>query len=172
MSELQPGAVAPSFTLTDLEGDERWLDEIGGDDLLLLVFYHRGGETCQFAMPFVGAMARAIKSPRARIWGVSRDHEDETMLFATAKGLDSMTILLDEPPYKVSEAYGVTTVPTLFLIDGKHTIVKTCAGFSKEDFIEIAAKLARRADVEIPDIFEGAGDIPATKPGGSLSSGG
>jgi peroxiredoxin len=164
MAALEPGARAPSFELTDLDGNQRSLERIGRDDLLLVVFYHRACPTCQFAMPFVGAMARAIKSPQVQIWGVSQDDEDESAAFAQDKGL-AMPILIDSPPFRVSDAYGLTNVPTLFLVDGSGRVVKNCVGFSKADFLEIAAALAKHAGTKMPGIFAGRDDVPAMKPG-------
>lgn len=164
MAALESGAKAPSFELTDLDGKRRSLKQIGGDDLLLLVFYHRACPTCQFSMPFVGAMAQAIKSPHAQIWGVSQDEEDESAAFAQDKGL-AMPIMIDPAPFRVSDAYGLTNVPTLFLIDGSGKVVMNCVGFSKADFIEIAAALAKRAGTKTPDLFAGRDDVPAMKPG-------
>ena len=164
MAALEPGAKAPSFELTDLDGKSRSLKQIGRGDMALLVFYHRACPTCQFAMPFVGAMARAIKSPHAQIWGVSQDEDDESAAFAQDKGL-AMPILIDPAPFRVSDAYGLTNVPTLFLIDGSGKIVMNCVGFAKADFSEIAAALAKRAGTKTPDLFAGRDDIAAMKPG-------
>ncbi len=115
-------------------------------------------------MPFIGAIARAIKSPRARVWGVSEDPEGESRAFARATGLE-MPILIDAPPCAVSASYGLTNVPTLFLIGGGHKIIKNCVGFSKADFLEFAATLAQKAEVAVPDIFAGRDDIPELRPG-------
>lgn len=164
MAALESGAKAPSFELEDLHGKRRSLGQIARGDLALLVFYHRACPTCQFSMPFVGAMARAIKSPHAQIWGVSQDEEDESASFARDKVL-AMPILIDPAPFHVSDAYGLTNVPTLFLVDGSGRIVKNCVGFSKADFSEIAAAMAKRAGTKTPDLFAGRDDVPAMKPG-------
>lgn len=164
MSALEPGAIAPDFKLIDLDGKRHSLAEIGRDDLLLLAFYHGECPTCQFAMPAIGAMARKAKSPRVKVWGVSEDPEDESAAFAAEMDL-RMPILIDAEPYRVSAAYGLSNVPTLFLIDGKHRIVKQCAGFSKADFLAIAATLVKEAHGRAPDIFRGYREVPAMRPG-------
>ncbi len=165
MAALEPGALAPDFELDDLDGNRRSLEELSAGDLLLLAFYHRACPTCQFAAPAIGAIARAVAGPHAKVWGISEDPEDESAQFAEEKGL-RMPILIDEAPYRVSEAYGLTNVPTLFLIDGRRRILKTCVGFSKADFLDIAARLADKAGLKrAPDIFAGYGEVPALKPG-------
>jgi peroxiredoxin len=164
MAALERGSIAPSFQLPDLDGKSRSLAETRDGDLLLLAFYHSGCPTSHFAMPFIGAIARAIKSPRAKVWGISEDPEGESLAFARELGLE-MPILSDAPPCAVSASYGLTNVPTLFLIDGGHRIIKNCVGFSKADFLEFAATLARKAGVMAPDIFDGRDDIPELRPG-------
>jgi peroxiredoxin len=163
MSALAAGKKAPAFKLKDLEGRSHSPD-LRDRDLALLVFYHRECPVCQFSAPFIARIADTIKSPQIKIWGISQDPEDESEVFANEKGL-RMPILVDEPPYPVSNAYEITNVPTLFVIDGKHTIIKNCVGFSKADFSEIARMLADRAGVEPPDLFTGRSDVPALKPG-------
>lgn len=165
MAALEPGALAPSFELEDLDGRRRSLRELAAGDLLLLVFYHRACPTCQFSAPAIGAIARIAAGSAVKAWGISQDPEDESAQFAADKGL-TMPILIDQPPYKVSAAYGLTNVPTLFVIDGRRRIVKTCVGFAKADFLEIASLLARHRGAEpVPDIFTGYRDVPAIKPG-------
>ena len=163
MAALEPGCDAPAFRLEGLDGEVHSLDDLAPGDLLLLVFYHGACPTCQFAMPFIGNLTRGLASSRAKVWGISQDEKDETLRFAGDKGL-KMPLMVDAPPYPVSQAYGMTNVPTLFLIDHQKRIVATCVGFSKADFLGIAQSLARNAGLDIPDIFSGA-EVPALRPG-------
>jgi peroxiredoxin len=165
MAALEPGALAPAFELDDIDGKRHSLGELPTGDLLLLAFYHRACPTCQFSAPAIGAIARAAASPTVKAWGISQDPEDESAQFAAEKGL-AMPILVDEAPYRVSAAYGLTNVPTLFVIDGRRRIAKTCVGFSKADFLDLAALLAKHAALKNPpDIFAGYREVPAFKPG-------
>jgi len=162
VAALEPASKAPDFELRDLDDRERSLSEISDQDLLLLAFYHSACPTCRFAMPFVANMANLLQTPAVKIWGISQDPEDESASFARELDLKA-TVLIDEDPFRVSAAYGLTNVPTLFLIsDGE--IIKTCVGFSREDFDEIAAALAKKSARPVPDIY-GANDIPALRPG-------
>ena len=116
MPALEKGSLAPSFQLEDLDENIHPLDELKKGMLLVLVFYHSGCPTCQLAMPFIGNLARAMKSTNVLIWGVSQDDVDESLRFAQVKGLEHAGDG-DAEPYPVSQAYGLTNVPTLFLID-------------------------------------------------------
>jgi len=164
MAALGKGAQAPSFTLTDIDGNTRPLSELGADDLLILVFYHRACATCRLIAPLLGHMSRTLQSQHAKIWGISQDPDDESAAFALDHAF-KMPILIDEPPYAVSEAYGLTTVPTLFLIDGSRTIVRSCVGFSKSDFTDFAAALTQKARVPAPNLFTNYPDLPEIRPG-------
>jgi len=159
MPALEIGSTAPSFTLQDLDEKTRSLKDLPDGALLLLVFYHSGCPTCQLSMPFVGNLARTVKSGRVMIWGVSQDEEDESQRFAQVKGLE-MPVLVDPEPYKVSQEYGLTNVPTLFLIDSRRRIIDQCVGFAKVDFSRIADTVAGHAGVAPPDIYSGQ-QVPA-----------
>ena len=159
MPALEIGSTAPSFTLQDLDEKARSLNDLAEGGLLLLVFYHSGCPTCQLSMPFVGNLARAVKSERVTVWGVSQDDDDESQRFAQVKGLE-MPVLIDPEPYPVSQAYGLTNVPTLFLIDFRRRIIDQCVGFAKVDFTRIADTVAGHAGIPTPDIYGGQ-QVPA-----------
>jgi peroxiredoxin len=159
MAALEKGADAPPFKLEDLEGQAHSIDELQPGDLLLAVFYHSECPTCQLSMPFIGNLARGVRSPRVKLWGVSQDDAKTTLKFARDKALE-MPILVDADPYPVSQAYGLTNVPTLFLIDSGRRVIDQCVGFSKADFVRIAETLAGHAGAAPLDIFAGR-EVPA-----------
>src|SRR5579875_758370 len=159
MAALEPGAIAPPFRVEDLDGTVRSLEDLREGDLLLLFFYHSECPTCRMAVPFLGNLARAARSERMKIWGVSQDDRDGTVKFAAASGLE-MPILIDTDPYPLSQAYGLTNVPTLFLIDSTRTVLDQCVGFSRDDFVRIARVVAKQAGSPVPDIFGGK-EVPA-----------
>jgi peroxiredoxin len=164
MAALGKGARAPAFTLTDIDGETRSFSELGAGDLLLLIFYHRACATCRLIAPLIGHMSRTLQSKHAKVWGISHDPEEESDAFALDHGF-KMPVMIDEPPFAVSEAYGLTNVPTLFLIDGSRRIIKSCVGFSKSDFIEIAAALAQKSGIPAPDLFADYNNLPEFRPG-------
>ena len=159
MAALEIGTAAPPFRLEDLDGKTHSLDDISKGEQLLLVFYHSECPTCGLSMPFIGNLARGVRSDRIKIWGVSQDASNETVKFARAKGLE-MPIHIDADPYPVSQAYGLTNVPTLFLIDSGGTILDQCVGFTRDDFIRLARAVAKQGGVAAPDIFAGQ-EVPA-----------
>lgn len=159
MGALEIGTAAPPFSLEDLDGKTHSLADIRKGEQLLLVFYHSECPTCGLSMPFIGNLARDVRSDRMKIWGVSQDARNETVKFARLKGLE-MPLHIDADPYPVSQAYGLTNVPTLFLIDAGGTIIDQCVGFTKDDFIRLAQAVAKHAGVAAHDIFAGQ-QVPA-----------
>lgn len=159
MPALEIGTVAPPFHLEDRDGNKHSLDQLRQGNLLLLFFYHSECPTCRLSVPFIGNLARSVASDRMKIWGVSQDDSKATAKFAQLSGLE-MPILIDADPYPVSQAYGLTNVPTLFLIDSARTIVDQCVGFTKDDFVRIARAAASQAGTPAPDIFGGK-EVPA-----------
>jgi peroxiredoxin len=159
MAALEIGTVAPPFRLEDLEGKTHSLDELRKGDLLLLVFYHSECPTCGLSMPFIGNLDRGVRSERVKIWGISQDGTKETVKFAEIKGLE-MPIHIDADPYPVSQAYGLTNVPTLFLIDSRQTILDQRVGFTRDDFVRLARVVAKHAGLPAPDIYAGQ-EVPS-----------
>ncbi len=159
MPALEIGTVAPPFRLADLDGNQHSLEDLRQGDLLLLFFYHSECPTCRLSVPFIGNLARAVPSDRMKIWGVSQDDSRTTVKFAEFSSLET-PILIDADPYPVSQAYGLTNVPTLFVIDSTRTILDQCVGFTKDDFVRIARAAASQAGTPAPDIFGGK-EVPA-----------
>ena len=73
--------------------------------------------------------------------------------------------MTDEKDYPVSNAYGLTHVPTIFLVDTGGKVKVSCMGFGKKDLETIAAQLAERRKMPRTPLFKPDEVIPANKPG-------
>jgi hypothetical protein len=71
----------------------------------------------------------------------------------------------DEKNYPVSNAYGLTSVPTIFLIDSNGTVKVSCMGFVKADLETIAKELAGRREIAPAALFKLDEKVPALQPG-------
>ena len=131
---LQAGDRAPSLPL--LEG-------VRGGSPTLLAFFKVSCPVCQFTFPF---LERLAKSGSMRVFGVSQDDAKATDRFAKEFGV-TFPMLLDEQSagYAASNAFGVSTVPTLFLVDADGVVAFSGEGFVKRDL----ADLGRRAGIEV-----------------------
>ncbi|MCI0403428.1 MAG: TlpA family protein disulfide reductase [Acidobacteria bacterium] len=161
---LDPGAAAAPFTLSDAEGKSYSLPEALKQGPVLLAFFKVSCPTCQFTLPFLERLHQAIKgSGAARLWGVSQNDAGQTRAFAEEYGL-SFPMLLDDAGYPVSNGYGLTNVPTLFLIEPNGAIRISSIGFSRKDIEDIAAEFGKRTSLPI-SVFQPGERIPDSKAG-------
>lgn len=149
MSPLRPGDDAPPIAGVRVD-----------DEPLGLFFYKVTCPTCQLAAPVMGAFERAFPGT---VVGIGQDPEPELARFTEAFDLGIGSIA-DEPPYDVSDAYAIVSVPTLYLVaDGE--IADVVGAWDRSGFNRVAASLAERLGVE-PVVVSTADDgRPDFKPG-------
>lgn len=151
----QPGDPAPTFRLDDIAtGDlvtNPWQD---GDGPVALAFFKVTCPVCQMAAPMVQALADA----GVRVTAIGEDPAPALKTFAERNGQRVQTV--SEPaPYRVSDAYGVRTVPTVFLVGQDGVILETAQGWDREGWNAIAT-----AAGAAPISHEGDG-LPVFRPG-------
>jgi peroxiredoxin len=137
-AQVAVGAKAPPFRLTAPDGSAINLDEILARGPALLAFFKISCPVCQLAAPYLEKLSanRAIQ-----VIGISQDDASSTRGFANRFRLTFPTLLdLSEQEYPASNAYSITSVPSLFLIEPDGTVSRAFAGFSKRDFEEIGAR--------------------------------
>ena len=103
MEPIPPGAEAPPIPGFDHDGAPR-----------AVVFYKVTCPTCQTAAP---AIERLFAGAPERFVAVGQDPPDRLEAFGREMGT-TFPAVADAPPYPLSDAYGVRTVPTLFVLDG------------------------------------------------------
>ncbi len=150
------GSPAPPFRLEALDGKSYSLAELAEHSPAALVFFKVSCPVCQFTLPFLERMAA---SSSLRVVAISQDDAKATRAFRDRYGITFLT-LLDSAAggYAVSNAYGISSVPTLFLIEPGPVVALAGSGFSKADLEE----LGRRAG--IPPFRPGE-SVPVHKPG-------
>src|SRR5437868_3049963 len=116
MPALPAGKAAPEVSLPDIHGQQFSLHAALEKGPVVLAFFKVTCPVCQYAMPFVERMYRALKG-KAQIVAVSQHPKKETDLFLREYAI-TMPVLLDDPGhYPASNAYHLTNVPTIFLIE-------------------------------------------------------
>ncbi len=75
------------------------------------------------------------------IVGISQNDQRETDAFLKEYGVTFPTLIEDPNGYAVSNAYGLTNVPSLFLIGQDGQIEVSSVGWVKQDVEEINRKL-------------------------------
>ena len=161
---LKAGEEAPSLNLPGTDGREHSLEQALASGPVLLAFFKVGCPTCQYAFPFIDRLHRQFHEHGAAVWGISQDDADSSRAFAGQYGV-SFPVLIDAKPYPVSDLYGVSFTPTLFLVEGDRKIGLTGDGFSKRDLLDAQAKLARQFSVTPSGLFSPDERVPEFKPG-------
>lgn len=164
MEALTAGTQAPAFTLPDTHGEQRSLADALKKGPVLLAFFKVSCPVCQFAFPFLERLQQGIKDRAdVQLWGVAQDDADDAEQFAREYGC-TFPILTDVDPYPVSNAYGLTTVPTLFLVQPDGQIELSSVGFVKSEIEAAAAELTRRTGAPLP-VFKPTDNVPEFKSG-------
>ncbi|SRR5579884_4219824 len=134
---LSPGDPAPEVFLTSLEGERQPLSQIRDGLPLLLVIYKSSCPVCQLTLPFLDRIAKGS----LRVVAVSQDDERETERFREKFHL-TLPIMLDRASdrYPASNAFGITHVPSLFLIEPDGTLSMAMSGFSKLDIEQLGER--------------------------------
>jgi len=164
MGALTPGTMAPVILLKDSDGRSVSLAESLKNRPVLAVFFKVSCPTCQFTFPFLERLYEMYGGPTFAFLGVSQDGPGDTREFMREFGI-KFPVLIDERGYPASNQYGLTHVPTLFLIapDGKIKI--SAVGFSKADLQDIAAQAARATGTAAGPLFKPGEVVPDYKPG-------
>ncbi len=96
--------------------------------------------------------------------GISQDHARATKEFADEYGV-SFPMALDPEGYPASNAYGLTNVPTSFLIDTEGSVKIASMGFNRKDLEAVAAELSERRKIPLSALFRPDESVPANRPG-------
>jgi peroxiredoxin len=127
-------------------------------------FFKISCPVCQFTFPFLERLYQRYRGHNVTILGISQDDARSTKQFASEYGL-TFPLLTDADGYAVSNAYGLTNVPTIFLIDTDGKVKVSSMGFDKKDLESIAGELAENRKLALAPLFRPDEIIPANKPG-------
>jgi peroxiredoxin len=148
---LAVGDRAPDFRLARLDRGETALRDIIAGGPALLVFFKISCPVCQMTLPYLD---RIYASGRLPIYGISQNDAGDTRDFNRAFRISFPTLLDPEDEFPASNAFGITNVPTLFLVETDGTISQAVSGWSKQDIQSLAAKAGVnpfRQDDHVPE---------------------
>jgi peroxiredoxin len=128
---LSEGSRAPAFKLARVGGGETSLEELISRGQAVVALFKSACPICQFTFPYLERIHAAGTLP---IYGVSQDDAEDTREFSRRLGI-TFPMLLDteESGYPVSNAFGISHVPTMFVIEPGGTIGRVIEGWSKRD---------------------------------------
>lgn len=152
---LEAGSRAPGFQLARLDGGEAALGDLLRDGPVLLAFFKVTCPVCQMAFPYLERLSAA----GYRVFGISQNDPADTREFNREFGVTFPTLLDSEDNnFPASNAYGLSSVPTLFLIDREGNVQRVIEGWNRRDM----EWLAERAGTPL---FTADDRVPLMKPG-------
>lgn len=153
MSALTAGVPAPNFTLSTVDGHSISLHEALKKGPVFLAFFKVSCPVCQYAFPFFERMYQANRGGHASFLGISQDNARDTRAFLKQFGV-TFPVALDDPAnYAVSNAYGLTNVPTLFYIESGGEIEVSSVSWAKTEVEEVNQKLAAHRHQPAPTLW-------------------
>jgi peroxiredoxin len=154
MPALTAGKTAPDFDLTTLDGKPFQLREALARGPVVLAFFKVSCPTCQYAFPLYERLFKAYQNLNVTLIGVSQNDSKDTAAFAKEFGVTFPILLDDTKKYPVSNAYGLTNVPTLFWIAPDGEIEVSSVGWSKPDFETINRKMGEAANTAPAPLYK------------------
>jgi len=153
---LDSGSRAPAFRLSRLEAGEVTLAELISPGRVLLAFFKVTCPVCQMTVPF---LERLHASGGIAICGISQNDAADTREFNTYFGATYTTLLDSEDEgFTVSNLYGISSVPTMFLVEPDGVVSRVIEGWNRKDMEALAAD-ARMT------LFRPEDNVPAWKAG-------
>jgi peroxiredoxin len=153
---LSPGDLAPGFELAHLEGGAVTLAELLPAGPIVLAFYKVTCPVCQLTFPFLERIHAGAVLP---IYAISQNDSADTRDFNAEFGLTLPTLLdTEESGFPVSNIYGISHVPTMFLIglDGK--VERVIEGWNREEIEMLGESVGVR-------VIQPGDNVPAWKSG-------
>ncbi len=155
---LEAGARAPVFDLADLGGTRQTLAGILARGPALVAFFKVSCPVCQYTLPFLERLHQGGKPGALQMIAISQDKAGATEQFNRDYGITFTTLLDDTDRYPVSNAFAITNVPSLFLIETDGSISASESGFSKRILETAGARAGASA-------FKRGESVPESRPG-------
>jgi peroxiredoxin len=159
MAALEPGKQAPEFSLNTLDSKKFSLRDALERGPVILAFFKVSCPTCQYTLPFLERLYKAYGDKNASLVGVSQNDKRDTAAFAKEYGITFPMLLDDTEKYPVSNAYGLTNVPTIFWIAPDGEVEITSVGWVRSEFEQINRKIAELAQVAQAPVFRAGEDV-------------
>jgi len=163
MAALPAGTKAPDITLPVVlnikHNAEFSLQTALQQGPVLAAFFKISCPVCQYALPFLERIHQAHGDQKVTIVGISQDSQRDTAAFLEQYAVSFPTLLDDPHGYSVSNAYGLTNVPTIFWIAQDGEIEVSSVGWLKADFAEINRRMAEVGKLAPAVVFQPGEDV-------------
>jgi peroxiredoxin len=159
MAALPAGTKAPDFSLPAPDGSKFSLQGALAQGPVLVAFFKVSCPVCQYTFPYLERLYQAHGGKKITIVGISQDNQQNTAAFLKEYGVTFPTLLDDADGYAVSNSYGLTNVPSLFLIGQDGEIEISSVGWVKQDVEDIHRKLGAAQQIQLAEIFKPGEDV-------------
>jgi peroxiredoxin len=154
MAALTAGTQAPHFELPTMDGSKFSLQDALSRGPVLAVFFKISCPVCQYALPYFQRIHKAYGGKNFSIVGISQNEKRDTAEFMKRYGITFPVLLDNTKAFPVSNAYGLTNVPTTFWISGGGTIEISSVGWARQEFEEMVRKAASAGGSPPAPIFQ------------------
>jgi len=154
MAALTVDTAAPDFTLQTVDGKNFSLRDALGRGPVLLAFFKVSCPTCQYTFPFLERLYKAYGDKTSTLVAVSQNNRKDTQAFIRQYGITFPVLLDDVDTYPVSNAYGLTNVPTLFWIAQDGTIEVSSVGWVKQEFDTLNRLKAESESTNVSALYQ------------------
>ena len=153
MAALAPGTKAPDFTLPAMDDKPFSLRAALARGPVLAAFFKISCPTCQYAFPFLQRIHEAHENKAVTIVGISQNTKKDTAAFIREYGISFPVLLDDTHSYPVSNAYGLTNVPTIFWIAPDGDIEISSVGWVRKEMEEFNQRAAQALSEATKPLF-------------------
>jgi peroxiredoxin len=159
MAALTAGTKAPDISLPAVDGTTFFLQNALKKGPVLAAFFKGSCPVCQYTFPYLERLHKSHGDQKITIVGISQDDKRNTNAFLKQYGVTFPTLLDDPNGYAVSNAYGLTNVPTWFLIGQDGEIEMSSVGWVKQEVEDLNRKLAEFEKAPLPQLFNPGEDV-------------
>lgn len=159
MTALATGTKAPEFELNPIDGNPFSLSAELARGPVVLVFFKVSCPTCQYALPFYERLYKAYGHNGLTLVGISQNGAKDSAALTKEFGVTFPVLLDDTNSYPVSNAYGLTNVPTVFWIAQDSEIEVSSVGWVRADFEEINRRMANAGKIASAVVFKPGEDV-------------
>jgi peroxiredoxin len=141
-SAIEEGKPAPAFALPSISGDGTLsLSDYRGK-VVYLDFWASWCAPCISAMPFLEELRSEFPSSRFQVLAINLDKDPKKgKKFMRKYGVKYPSA--SDPKGRLPESFGLQTMPTSYLIDGKGVVRYVHKGFRGGDVAAIRAEIAK-----------------------------
>ena len=156
------GQPSPDFTLAQHDsGAQHHLVQMTQHSPSLIAFFKQSCATSRLTLPFIERLH--LHYPALQVLGISQDNADDTTAFVQQTGLTFPVVR--DGDWKVSTAYDLFTVPSVFLLDKGGTVRRVNMGWNKDQYTGLSDEIARVLETSSVPLLSENDKVPVFKPG-------